>query len=161
MSISDELQRLEELRAAGTLSEGEFEQAKQQVLAGESRRSKSLFTDGKIAGIAEPTWCTLMHLSQLLLFAAGIGIVAPIVMWAVSKDESELARRHGNRMMNWLISSLIYKALFGVLVLWLIGFPLLIVLLLLDIVFPIRAGLKANDGELWSYPLAIRFLRED
>ena len=31
--------------------------------------------------------------------------------------------------------------------------------LILNIVFPIIGGIKANDGELWEYPLTIKFLK--
>ena len=111
--------------------------------------------------MAEQTWCTLMHLPQLLLFAGGFGIAVPIIMGVLSKEDSDLARRHGNRMMNWLISSFIYLVISGLLVLVLLGIPLLIAVAILTVVFPVMAALKANEGQLWSYPLTIRFLQED
>ena len=101
-----------------------------------------------------------MHLSPLASWS-GIGIILPIVMWAISKDESDLARRHGARMMNWLISSVIYAGVGVVLSLVFIGIPILIVLAICGIAFPILAALKCNNNELWSYPMAIRFLDED
>ena len=39
-----------------------------------------------------------------------------------------------------------------------IGIPLLLAVLVLTIVFPIIGGVKANNGELWRYPLSIQFL---
>ena len=159
MTIAEELRELEALRASGTLSDTEFAQAKQQVLDGVDELP-SYDGERKLYGLNETTWCTLMHLSQLLWFTAA-GIVAPILMWVISKDESELARRHGARMMNWLLSVLIYSVVSSLLIVILIGIPMLVVVLILNIVFPIMAGMKSNDGELWSYPLAIRFLPED
>jgi uncharacterized Tic20 family protein len=38
-----------------------------------------------------------------------------------------------------------------------IGVPLLIILGVLGIIFPIIAGIKANNGEVWKYPGAIGF----
>ena len=64
-------------------------------------------------------------------------------------------------MMNWLISSFIYLVISGLLVLVLVGIPLLIAVAILTVVFPVMAALKANEGQLWSYPLTIRFLQED
>ncbi|QDV85017.1 DUF4870 domain-containing protein [Planctomycetes bacterium TBK1r] len=164
MTIADELARLQALRDAGSLTEIEFEEAKRKVLHEQPQPAMSGFggssAPGQIMGVNEETYCTLMHLSQLLV-VSGLGIVAPIVMWVISKDESDLARRHGNRMMNWLISSLIYAFVSGLLSMVLIGIPLLILILILDFVFPIMAAVKANNGEIWSYPGAIRFFEED
>jgi len=155
LSIADEIAHLEHLRSQGTLTEAEFAEAKQQVLAGGS----SGFS-GKVYGVEESTWCMLMHLSPLASWS-GIGVVLPIVMWAISKDESDLARRHGARMMNWLISSFIYAAVGFVLSFVFIGIPILIVLGICGIAFPILAAVKCNNNELWSYPMAIRFFHED
>jgi uncharacterized protein len=161
MDIASEIERLEELRRTGVLSEEEFQQAKQKAIAGDAPRGAFSSEPGRIYGMAEQTWCTLMHLSQLLLFAGGFGIAVPIIMWVLSKEDSDLARRHGNRMMNWLISSFIYLVISGLLVLVLVGIPLLIAVAILTVVFPVMAALKANEGQLWSYPLTIRFLQED
>ena len=62
-------------------------------------------------------------------------------------------------MVNWISSHLIYAALCTVLVFVFIGIPLLIVLGILAVVFPIIGGIKANSGEVWKYPLSISFLR--
>jgi hypothetical protein len=159
LSISDEISRLEQLRSQGTLTDEEFVEAKQQVLDGVPG-AVEIISDGRIFGIPENTWCLLMHLSQLTWFTA-VGLILPIVMWVLSKDESDLARRHGARMMNWLISSVIYAAIGGALLWVIIGIPILLALILLNVVFPIMAAMKCNDGEVWSYPLALRIFAED
>lgn len=164
MTIADELARLQELRDTGALTETEFEEAKRKALHENSTSTGGGFGSpgipGQIMGVNEETYCTLMHLSQLLV-VSGLGIIAPIVMWVLSKDESDLARRHGNRMMNWLISSLIYAFVAGLLCMVLVGIPFVILIVILDFVFPIIAAVKANNGELWSYPGAIQFFAED
>lgn len=160
MNIAGEIEHLEELRRTGVLSEAEFQQAKEKALSGQSSGGAFATEDGRIYGMPEKTWCTLMHASQLLTYS-GVGIVAPIIMWLLSKEDSDLARRHGARMMNWVISSFIYLLVSGLLSLALIGIPLLIAVAILTIVFPIMAALKANEGQLWSYPLTIRFIDED
>ena len=158
MSISEEIGRLKQLRAEGTLSEEEFQQAKWRAINGDDRRIAD--ETGRLFGMTEETWCMLMHLSQLITWS-GVGVAAPIVMWAISKDESALARQHGNRMMNWLISSPIYVAVSTLLATILIGIPLLIAIAALMVVFPIVAAIKCTNGEVWSYPVAIRFFDED
>ncbi|QEG23141.1 DUF4870 domain-containing protein [Mariniblastus fucicola] len=159
MNIPQQLEQLEKLRSEGSLSDAEFQIAKNRVIAGEPMPPYKQ-SAGMIHGIDERTWCTLMHISQLLIYSA-IGIVIPIAMWILGKDKSDLVRRHGNRMMNWIISGFIYGVVASILCLVFIGFPLLLILAVLSIVFPILAALKCNNGEVWSYPLAIKFLPED
>ena len=66
---------------------------------------------------------------------------------------------HGKMVVNWMISSTIYAVVSLVLCLVLVGFLMLIALAVVGILFPIIGGIKANNGELWQYPLAIRFLK--
>jgi uncharacterized Tic20 family protein len=151
--LSDELDRLNQLRMQGALSEEEFQQAKQQLLGGAAGGAMP----NQIAGIRDSTFLMLMHLSQLLTFAGGVGIAVPIVMWAVGKDDSREVNRHGLMIINWFISVLIYSIISGLLCFVLIGFPMLVVLAIVTVVFPILGAIKANSGEYWRYPLTIDF----
>jgi len=108
----------------------------------------------------EKSFCLLLHLSQLAwMVIPGAGLVLPIVMWATEKDNSPLIDEHGKVVFNWMISSFIYSLVSGVLCFFIIGFPLLIVFLILVFVFPIIGGIKANEGIVWKYPLSISFFR--
>ena len=107
-------------------------------------------------------WAMLLHFSFFAGYIVPIfGLLAPIVIWQVKKDELPLIDWHGRNMMNWLISLLIYSIAAGLLCLIVIGLPLLILLALLSIVFPIVAGIKANNGEEWKYPFSIQFFDID
>ena len=109
-------------------------------------------------GMNEKSFCLLLHLSQLAGMAIpGAGLVLPIVMWATEKDNSPLIDEHGKVIFNWMISSLIYTLVSGILCFFIIGIPLLIVILVLVFVFPIIGGIKANEGIVWKYPLSISF----
>jgi len=163
--ISEEIERLIRLRNSGALSEEEFQLAKQRVINGgsvppqllASAPSSSLKTEpGPLWGIDEKIWCTLMHASQLLTWT-GVGIVAPIVMWLISKDESREANRHGLVIVNWMLSSLVYLVISGLACMIVIGIPMLLVLAALNILFPIIGAVKASGGTLWRYPLTIQF----
>ena len=167
--MAQQLERLQALRDSGSLSDEEFQSAKQKVLNEEVLEAVPVTANStnhptgnvEVYGFTEPTWCMMMHLSQLFIFAGGIGIVVPIVLWLISKDKSTMANRHGNRMMNWIISVFIYLSIAWFLCMFLIGFPILIALILLQVAFPVLAGVKANEGQLWSYPMAIRFFPEN
>ena len=167
--LSEELERLQKLRDAGTLSEDEFHAAKQRLLQSPDPNPYSYAVPqgqpanvvGRIHGLEERTWCMLMHLSQLLIFAGGIGVAAPIVMWAVSKDDSRAAHRHGLVILNWYISALIYGLVSGALCFIVIGIFMLPVLAALTVIFPIIGAMKCNEGTLWKYPLSIQFFDPD
>lgn len=101
-----------------------------------------------------------LHLSQLLNLIIPLGgIIAPIALWQMKKDEMPGLDEHGKMVTNWLISSFIYLVVSGVLSIVLIGFLGLFAVMIMGIVFPIIGGIKANNGELWNYPLTIKFLK--
>lgn len=182
--LSSELERLQQLRASGALTEAEFQQAKQQVLQGGGASTATAgetafsgqplaadpFTDPHTAGVKpEPAtvcgmsprlWNALMHLSQLLTWTV-LGIAVPIIMWIISKDESRESNRNGLVILNWLLSTLIYAVISGILCLLVIGIPMLIVLAALNIIFPIVGAIQANGGKVWRYPLSINFFDPD
>lgn len=102
-------------------------------------------------------WTTFLHLSLLAgVLVPGAGFVLPIILWQVKKDEMPAVDAHGKVVVNWLISALIYGVVCGVLAFLLIGLPLLGILGILSVVFPIIGAIKANEGTLWTYPLSIR-----
>jgi hypothetical protein len=62
-------------------------------------------------------------------------------------------------VVNWILSELLYAVICGLLALVWIGIPLLIALAVVGVVFPIIGGLKANEGQVWTYPMSIHFLK--
>lgn len=111
-------------------------------------------------GMPLNTYCMLIHLSQLTsIIIPGLGFILPIVMWATNKDKHELIDQHGKVTVNWLISLFIYSIICGILIVVLVGAIGLIILAILNLVFAIIAAIKANNGELWVYPLSIKFIK--
>jgi uncharacterized Tic20 family protein len=105
-------------------------------------------------------WVVLIHLSQLFGFAVPMaGLVVPIVLWLLKKDESEVIDTHGRIVINWIITEFILMIVFIILCFILIGIPLLIALLVVGIIFPIIGAIKANNGEIWPYPCSIQFFK--
>lgn len=104
-------------------------------------------------------WAMLLHLSQLAGFLAPlVGLIVPIVLWQLKKTEMPELDIHGKIVVNWIISMLIYLCACVLLSYAVIGVPLLGILAVLVIVFPIVGGIKANKGEIWKYPLSITFI---
>jgi hypothetical protein len=101
-----------------------------------------------------------LHLSQLanvILFP--VGIIIPIVIWQTQKDKIPALNEHGKMVANWMISSTIYGLASFILMFVLIGFLTIFAVAIMGIVFPIIGGIKANNGELWQYPLTIKFIK--
>jgi uncharacterized Tic20 family protein len=103
-------------------------------------------------------WCMFLHLS---LFAGHTvpfgGIIVPIIIWQTQKEKMPEIDEHGKNAVNWIISNILYVLICIPLCFIFVGFVLLIVLGVLNVVFPIIAALKAQEGRVWPYPLAIPF----
>lgn len=109
--------------------------------------------------------CQLSGLVGVLMPVVG-NIGGPLVIWLIKKDELLEVDRHGKEALNFQISYMIYSAVIGtlaailfVIVIGLFLLPLVFVVYLFTIIFPIIAGLKANEGRWYSYPMTIRFFK--
>lgn len=107
------------------------------------------------------TWTVLCHASALLGFFVPWGghILAPLIVWLMKRGESSEVDEHGKESLNFQLSMLIYNIIAGILCLVLIGFVLLPILHIVNLVLVILASLRASEGQLYRYPLTIRFLR--
>jgi uncharacterized protein len=162
MGIADEIEKLNNLKQTGAITEEEYQKAKTSLLRqNESISEKFNYIIGNVSS-DENIWSMFMHFSLLCGFLIPVaGLIVPIVMWQVKKDESELIDKHGKIIVNWIITYIILAIAFGILCLIVIGIPLVGALFIAGIVFPIIGGIKANNGELWPYPFSIKFFSAD
>ena len=115
-------------------------------------------SDFKPWGMNINQFCMLMHLSQFagFIFPFG-GLILPIIMWQTNKDQSVLVDEHGKNILNWIISCFIYLIISAFLTFLIVGFVTLIATALCSLIFTIIGAIRANNGELYSYPLSIKF----
>ncbi|HEV2968990.1 MAG TPA: DUF4870 domain-containing protein [Pirellulales bacterium] len=170
MALADEIHKLDELRQRGALTDDEYTKAKARLLDGSAPQpgvppvqTAPLFggASGQPVDIEQQTrqWAMLLHISLLAGFVVPFGgLVVPIIIWQLKKNELPGIDAHGKVVVNWIISAIIYAIVSGILCVVLIGIPMLLALAVLHIVFPIIGAVKANNGELWKYPLSITFL---
>lgn len=105
-------------------------------------------------------WAMFLHFSVLAGFLVPFGgLIVPILIWQVKKSELPWLDVHGKNIANWIISKLIYFGCCVLLVFAIVGIPMLIVLGICALVFPIIGGIKASSGEVWKYPMAISFFK--
>ncbi|MBN1999574.1 DUF4870 domain-containing protein [candidate division KSB1 bacterium] len=107
----------------------------------------------------EKMWAMLCHLSALAGFIIPFGnIIGPLIIWTLKKDEFPLVNDQGKEALNFQISILIYIFVSVILVFVAIGILALIAVACFSLVMTVIAGIKANEGVKYRYPLTIRFL---
>lgn len=108
----------------------------------------------------ERTWAMLCHLSALTGFFSVIGwFLGPFLVWQIKKARFPAIAHHGRAALNFQLSVLLYALIATLLIIVAIGVPLLFLLGFFNLVCVILAAVKANQGEPWTYPLALRFLK--
>ena len=104
-------------------------------------------------------WSMFCHLAGLAAFLHIVpvigGVMGPLIIWQIKKDEYSFVDEQGKEAVNFQISILIYGAL---LLFTCIGAVLLPAVVVFDVVFLLIAAIKANNGEHYRYPLCIRFI---
>src|SRR6266436_402555 len=93
------------------------------------------------------TWTVLCHASALAGFfipAAG-HILGPLIVWLAKRGDSPEIDAHGKESLNFQISMLIYALISGLLCLIIIGFFLLALLHILNVVLVIIASVQASE----------------
>lgn len=108
----------------------------------------------------ERQWTLICHLSGFCGYLFPFGnLIAPIIIWSMKKEEFPMVDAQGKEVINFQISFTIWIAISAIFAFLLIGLPFLLVLPVLQIVFMIIGAMKADSGELYHYPMTIRFLK--
>jgi uncharacterized Tic20 family protein len=157
----EEIEKLDGLRKSGAISEEDYLRTKDRVLA-------RVGCGGERVGIwlgnlgrefeREEVWGALIHVSQFCGYVIPLaGFAAPVGLWLARRGESQVIDAHGRVVFNWLLSHLIWWAVGFVLSFVLVGVPILWVLAILTVVFPLVGAYRALKGEVWSYSLSLPF----
>ena len=171
----ENLEKLNDLYKKGVVSESEYNVEKSKIL----NRSSSTIS---ISTENDNKYSMLMHISQFSNYIIpGGGLVIPIVMW-LSRNEKSFVDVNGKIIMNWKISMFLYFIV-GILIAvfsgiisvpitdktgnpapvlsWVFGtivFPL-VFFGIVDFIFTIIGAVRASNGEVWNYPLSIKFFK--
>lgn len=105
-------------------------------------------------------WGMLCHLSALLgVVLVTFGhILGPLLVWLLKKDDHHFIDEQGKESLNFQISITIYCILAVPLTWILIGYILLTILVVADVILIIVASVEAGKGRGYRYPLTIRFI---
>jgi uncharacterized protein len=110
---------------------------------------------------AETTnWGMFAHLSALAGFIIPFGsIIGPLVIWLTKGKEIEFVGTEAKEALNFQITMLLAFIVAWVLVFVLIGFLLLALLAVADLVLVILAAISASKGQPYRYPFALRLVQ--
>jgi uncharacterized Tic20 family protein len=106
---------------------------------------------GTVAGDA--TLAALAHASALVASFLG-----PVLFLILADDDDELVKRNAKNAINFQIVVFVALVVSGLLTVVLIGIVLLPIVGIIDVVLVLIATVKANDGEVYSYPYTPNFL---
>lgn len=106
-------------------------------------------------------WGMLCHLSALLgLVLISFGhILGPLVVWLLKRNDDPFIDEQGKESLNFQISITIYVIIAAILCVILIGFVLLGILIIADVILIVVASVKASNGEGYRYPFTIRLIK--
>jgi uncharacterized Tic20 family protein len=106
-------------------------------------------------------WAMGCHMIALVgLLGNGIGfVVGPMILWLIKREDHPFIDEQGKEAVNFQITMCIALLISALLIFVVIGFFLLPIVGIVDVVLTIIAGLKAANGEHYRYPFAIRFIK--
>jgi len=120
----------------------------------------------------------LLHLSAFFGYIFPFGaVVGPLIFWGLNKKKSNFLDKNGKEAVNFNLSYLLYTFILGLSIvpfiirtvssdlhhLDLFGMisigSIIGILAIVKFVLIIFAAIKANQGEVYNYPLTIKFIK--
>lgn len=98
-------------------------------------------------------WAVAAHLTPWIA-----GFLGPLFIWLAKKDDP-FVEDHARESLNFQISLFIYLVVSAILIIVLIGLVMLLAFAILAFVTNIIGAVKASNGEMYRYPLCIRFIK--
>jgi uncharacterized protein len=101
-------------------------------------------------------WAMLSHIGTIIF-----PILAPLIIWLVYKGRGMFVEDQSKESLNFQISMAIVSFAVGIISVITLGFGALLYfpLGIAVLVFVIIAGVKANQGVLYRYPVTYRFIK--
>lgn len=116
--------------------------------------------DAQQVSADETNWGMFAHLSALIGFVIPFGsIIGPLVIWLTKGKEMEFVGTEAKEALNFQITMLIAFLISWVLVFVLIGFLLMALLAIADLILVIMAAISASKGQPYRYPFALRLIK--
>ena len=101
----------------------------------------------------EKLWAALIQFGGI-----GSGFIVPLLGYLLLGKRGPFVREHAVSALNWQLTLVLIYFVSTILMIVLIGYLLFLAAFVLSIVFGIIATQHAHRGQLYSYPLAIKFV---
>lgn len=101
----------------------------------------------------EKLWATLVHIGGIFF-----SFLPALIGYLILKDKGPFVRAHTATALNFQITMAIAYVIGYILIFIVVGIFVLIAVWVVNIIFSIMAAVKANQGQPYSYPLAIKFV---
>lgn len=104
----------------------------------------------------DKTMAMIGHLSGIV-----VGFIGPLVIWLINKDKTDKDWLNGQakEALNFQITVFIAYIVGMILTMVLIGILVVFGVMIANLVLCIMAGMKANSGEDYRYPFALRLIK--
>ena len=101
----------------------------------------------------EKLWATLVHIGGIFF-----SFLPALIGYLILKDKGPFVRAHTATALNFQITMAIAYVVGYILIFIVVGIFVLIAVWVVNIIFSIMAAVKANQGQPYTYPLAIKFV---
>jgi len=96
---------------------------------------------------------TVTHLSGILFT-----FIPSLIVWLLKKNDNEYLSAQAKEALNFQITILLAQFVAGILVAILVGFLLLGIIWLFNLVLCVVAAISTSNGETYRYPLSLRLI---
>ena len=104
-------------------------------------------------------WATLLHVSGLVGFLLSpLGVILPLVICGTLRGRDADIDLQGRLALNFQLSMLLYLIMGGLLLLLVSGLVIIVFVVAAELYCTITAAVRANRGEVYDYPLSLRFI---
>lgn len=123
---------------------------------------------GTLSESEEKTWSILAHLSAPIAALISVGMLnflGPLIIWVIYKDKSPRVRHAAAGAFNfnlslWILYAvLVFASVLTLGIGLLITIPVGILVWIGSMVIHVMAAIKANNGEVYTYPMQIPVLK--
>jgi uncharacterized protein len=104
-------------------------------------------------------WASFAHVLSLLGYAIGFGhVLIPLVIYLAKREDHEFIADQAKESFNFHLTMFLLQLLCVPLICVGIGIILVPLLVIVDVVLTVIAGIKASEGVRYRYPFALRLL---
>jgi uncharacterized Tic20 family protein len=121
---------------------------------------KQLHRNEPITENEERQWAMFAHFGTFSSIIVPLGnFIAPIIVWQLKKHDSDFVVEQAKEALNFQITLVIYTLLCLPLCFLVIGFFFIFALVIFGLIMVIVAGVKANEGMDFRYPMCLRLFK--